>query len=112
MVDKAEVLPVKTKITKDALVRMYNALVNEHNGFQDEVVEVARRYAKRYEWCEVVNEALSEMGLSTTRRVRVSFEFDIDTDETDASAIDCCTLGEAFDENVDTHSPDSVEFID
>lgn len=37
--------------------------VADHEQFKRDVVQLARRYAQRHNWCEVVDQALEEMGL-------------------------------------------------
>lgn len=45
----------------------------EHLEFRQQVVEVATRYAKAHKMCEVVDAALSEMGLEATSPQKVRF---------------------------------------
>lgn len=47
------------------------SLRDKHEQFRQTVVDTAMRYAQRHDWCSVVREALSEMGLPVTTRYRV-----------------------------------------
>lgn len=52
--------------------------VNELDAFKAKVVEVATRYAKAYEMCDVVDDALEELGLSRNRKRRLVFTITAD----------------------------------
>lgn len=59
----------------------------EFDAFKAQVVEVARRYAREYEWCSVVDSALGEMGLPTWKRylVDVTYTVAITADDEEAA---------------------------
>lgn len=57
-------------------------LQKEFEAFKQKVAEVATRYAKEHDWCDVVDEALEELGLERKKsRVKVTLEFDYDAGE-------------------------------
>lgn len=49
-------------------------LRDEHDRLKSTVVTTARAYAENHGWCEVVEEALQEMGVYTPRTVKVTVE--------------------------------------
>jgi len=63
-------------------LRVANTLVRQevteaeakHEEFRKLVVDKAMEYARRHDWCSVVQAALTEMGLEVTRRYRVNVE--------------------------------------
>jgi hypothetical protein len=65
---EASVASLRTQ--NDTQRRHIENLVEEHERFKKVVVSTADRYARRHDWCSVVNEALEEMGLE---REQVSF---------------------------------------
>lgn len=62
-----------------------------HEAFRKQVVDTAMEYARRHDWCSVVQSALEEMGLTVTRRyrvrtwVKVARYVDVEVESTDAS---------------------------
>lgn len=52
--------------------------VNELAGLKKQVVEVARRYAKQHDWCETVEDALSEMGVIEPRKRKIRFRMNLE----------------------------------
>lgn len=53
---------------------MHNALRQTHEEFKEKVVKVATDLAEEHDWCEVVDNALEEMGLPRrARRAEITF---------------------------------------
>lgn len=70
-----------TKREKPKVQKTAEEVQAEFDAFKKQVVTIAMKKAKEHDWCGVVKDALSEMGLDIPKnRARVVLEFEVDED--------------------------------
>lgn len=90
--------------TKAELEAELTALKREHKELRENVVSVARDKAETHGWCSVIDEALKELGLVDSRRIK----FTVVVDDLDKFVARAKSQG-WLDDNLETRSDGSID---
>jgi hypothetical protein len=104
--------PITKNSAKNDIYSAYTELLKTHKRFREQVVDVAKEYQDRFGWCTEVNNALSDLGLISTKRVRLVYVVEAQVpDGIDPNDADHYDLLHEILGNLDTDDYDSIEVL-